>query len=315
MELIRGLHNIRPRHAGCVLSIGNFDGVHRGHQQVLSRLKTVAADYGLPATVMVFEPQPREFFTPEQAPARLTRLRDKAILLSELGIDRLICVPFNARFAAQSADSFINDWLVARLGVRFLAVGDDFRFGHGRKGDFALLCEAGHQHGFTVVNSASFCVDGERVSSTLIRTHLAAGQLAKVRRLLGRPYHLHGRVAHGDEIGRTLNFPTANVLLKRRQVPVSGVFAVRVHGVADTPLWGMANVGRRPTLNGTRQQLEVHIFDFAGDLYGHHIDVELCAAIRSEQKFASLDALRQQLALDKEAAKALLANYNPCSEC
>lgn len=306
MELVRGLHNIRSEHFGCVLSIGNFDGVHRGHQQVLRRLKQVARQYGQVATVMLFEPQPREFFAPDTAPARLTLLRDKCVLLAELGIERLICVPFNAHFAALTAEAFIHEWLVNKLGVKFLAVGDDFRFGQARQGDFALLQQAGVEHGFTVANSDSFCVNGTRVSSTLIREALAQGALTQAEEMLGRPYHIHGRVAHGDEIGRRLGFPTANVLLKRRSVPVQGVYAVLVHGLSERPLPAMANIGHRPTLDRHRQQLEVHIFDFNDDIYGRHIDVELCVALRAEQRFASLDALRQQLVKDKQAAIAWL---------
>lgn len=307
MELVRGIHNIRDRHHGCVLTIGNFDGVHLGHQAVLRQVIDQAKRLNLPSTVMLFEPQPLELFKGEQAPARLTRLRDKYVQLARLGVERLLCVNFNARFAAMTADDFVDRLLVEQLGVKFLVVGDDFRFGAARKGNFSRLVQAGEQYGFDVVNTNSFCVSDMRVSSTAIRQSLACGELQEAAAMLGRPYSINGRVAHGNKLGRTIGFPTANVLLKRRVSPVSGVYAVRVSGIDDEILPGVANVGVRPTVNGVRQQLEVHVFDVAKDLYGKQLEVQLLHKLRDEKKFDSLEQLKQQIENDALAARAWLA--------
>ncbi|EKO3895245.1 bifunctional riboflavin kinase/FAD synthetase [Vibrio metschnikovii] len=306
MELICGIHNIKPHHHGCVLTIGNFDGVHLGHQQVLSQVSQRAKQLNLPSVVMTFEPQPMELFLTSKAPARLTRLRDKFVQLGKLGIDRLLCVNFNHRFANLEAQAFIRDLLVGQLGVKFLVVGDDFCFGQGRKGDFAMLRQAGEQYGFEVVSTQSFCVQQSRVSSTLIREALASDQLATADTMLGRAYSISGRVSHGRKLGRTIGFPTANIPLKRCVSPVSGVYVVEVYGLSTLPLGGVANIGQRPTVNGVRQQLEVHLFDFQGNLYGKQLEVALLHKLRDEQKFASFDALKQQIELDAEAARVWL---------
>ena len=302
MELIRGIHNLRPRHRGCVLTIGNFDGVHLGHQAVLRQLQLKGAELGLPACVMLFEPQPMELFVREGAPARLTRLRDKFLALQALGLDRLLCVRFGHDFANLEPDRFIQEILVARLGVRYLVIGDDFCFGRGRAGDFALLQAAGQRFGFEVVSTQSFCVAEQRVSSTRLREALRGDRLAEVHAMLGEPYTVSGRVAHGDKLGRTIGFPTANVHLKRRVTPVSGVYAVEVVFSGHTH-YGVANVGTRPTVNGHRPQLEVHIFDFSGDLYGRHIRVRLCHKLRDEKKFDSFAALQVQIHQDADTAR------------
>jgi len=304
MELIRGTHNIRPRHHGCVLTIGNFDGVHRGHQALLEQLKQQGQRLGLPVVVMIFEPQPLELFASDSAPARLTRLRDKAKYLAQAGVDSLLCVKFDASFAANTAQKFIVELLVEKLGVKFLTVGDDFRFGAGRQGDFALLQQAGAEYGFDVVSTKTFCEGTQRISSTAIRQALQEDDLAQAETLLGRPFSICGRVIHGDALGRTLGFPTANLPLKRLQSPVKGVYAVDVYGLGDKPYPGVANIGTRPTVAGIRQQLEVHLLDVSLDLYGRHIDVVLRAKLRNEQRFASLDALKQQIANDVVAARA-----------
>ncbi|QCR37216.1 bifunctional riboflavin kinase/FAD synthetase [Nissabacter sp. SGAir0207] len=298
MELIRGIYNLRARHHGCVLTIGNFDGVHRGHRALLEQLKQQGQRLGLPVMVMIFEPQPLELFAADKAPARLTRLRDKAKYLAEAGVDYLLCVKFDPRFAANTAQSFVAELLIEKLGVKFLMVGDDFRFGAGRQGDFALLQKAGAEYGFTVCNTDTFCDDGMRISSTAIRTALKQDDLALAERLLGHPYSISGRVVHGDALGRTIGFPTANLPLKRLVAPVNGVYAVEVLGLGPAPVPGVANIGTRPTVAGVRQQLEVHLLDVAMDLYGRHIDVVLRAKVRDEQRFASLDALKQQIAND-----------------
>ncbi|MEI2266181.1 bifunctional riboflavin kinase/FAD synthetase [Erwinia sp. CGal63] len=303
MKFIRGIHNLREQHRGCVLTIGNFDGVHRGHQALLARLREEGRKRKLPVVVMLFEPQPLELFAADKAPARLTRLREKLRYLQKAGVDAVLCLRFDRRFAAQSAHSFVADLLVDKLDVRFLAVGDDFRFGAGREGDFLLLQKAGHDYGFDVISTQTFCDDGRRISSTAVRQALAADDLPLANALLGHPFSLSGRVVHGDALGRTIGFPTANLPLRRYVSPVKGVYAVEVHGLGDKPLPGVANIGTRPTVAGIRQQLEVHLLDIAIDLYGRHIEVVLCEKIRNEQRFASLDALKEQIARDVVAAR------------
>lgn len=305
VELVRGLHNIRQRHKGCVLTIGKFDGVHLGHQAVLSNLIDKARELSLPATVMVFEPQPEEVFAPDKAPARLSRMRDKYQALRALGVDRLLCIQFNSQFANFSAEHFVEDLLVEKLGIQFLVVGDDFRFGKGRAGDFNMLVEEGQKCGFTVVSTDSFRLRDCRISSTEIRQALADDDFTRAADMLGRPFAITGKVVHGDKKGRTIGFPTANVLLKRCTAPVNGVFAVQVV-VNGQRYAGVANIGKRPTVNGQRSQLEVHLFDFKGDLYGQFISVELQAKLRNEARFESFAQLQQQIELDARQARALL---------
>ncbi len=310
MELIRGIHNIKAHHKGCVLTIGNFDGVHLGHMKVLAQVAEQAKQRNLPATIMIFEPQPLELFAGDKAPARLSRLRDKYVQLSKLKADRLLCVNFNRHFAERSADAFIRDLLVKRLGVKFLVVGDDFRFGKDRSGNFDTLKQAGCQHGFDVVSTQSFCVQEQRVSSTAIRQALAQDNLAEAGMLLGRAYSISGRVVHGRKLGRTIGFPTANIPLKRCVSPVSGVYVVQAHGLRGKPLSGVANIGQRPTVNGVRQQLEVHLFDFNENLYGKQLEVSLLKKLRDEKRFDSLEALQKQIESDAEAAKMWLLQLN-----
>ncbi|KFI09318.1 bifunctional riboflavin kinase/FAD synthetase [Vibrio coralliilyticus] len=310
MELIRGIHNIKAHHSGCVLTIGNFDGVHLGHQAVLRQVSEQAAKLGLPATVMTFEPQPLELFAKEKAPARLTRLRDKFVQLSKLNIERLLCVNFNKRFANQTPDEFISDLLVKRLGVKFLVVGDDFCFGKGRKGNFKMLKEAGEKYGFEVVSTQSFCLEQLRVSSTAIRKALASDELNSAAEMQGRDYSISGRVSHGRKLGRTIGFPTANIPLKRCVSPVSGVYVVEALGLGGKPIGGVANIGNRPTVNGVRQQLEVHLFDFQANLYGKQLEIVLLHKLRDEHKFDSFEALKQQIELDAEAARVWLRQRN-----
>ena len=305
VELIRGLHNIRDKHRGCVLTIGKFDGVHLGHQAVLSQVVEKANELGLPSTVMVFEPQPEELFTPEQAPARLSLLRDKYTQLKALGIDRLLCVKFDRHFAAFSATEFVEGLLVDKLGIKYLVVGDDFRFGKGRVGDFATLVEEGAKCQFDVVSTQSFRLEDCRISSTEVRDALSNDDFTLAQQMLGRPFTIAGKVLHGDKRGRTIGFPTANVLLKRCKAPINGVFAVTVT-VADKIYSGVANIGHRPTVNGQRSQLEVHIFDFNDDVYGQFISVALVSKIRQEMKFDSFELLHQQIQKDALTAKTLL---------
>ncbi|MDC8832730.1 bifunctional riboflavin kinase/FAD synthetase [Alteromonas gilva] len=307
MELIRGLNNLKAHHHGCVLTIGKFDGVHLGHQAVLDSVIKQARRLSLPATVMVFEPHPEEVFTPHSAPARISPLAEKYQLLKAQGVDRLLCVRFNAAFAAQSADTFIEQLLVQKLGVKFLVVGDDFRFGKGRTGDFDRLQQAGEKYGFELVSTQSYRMADCRISSTAVREALADGNFSLAHNMLGRAFFISGRVIHGEKKGRTIGFPTANVLLNRCQTPITGVFAVKLN-IAGSYYTGVANIGSRPTVNGQRKQLEVHIFDFEGSLYGQRIQVMPVAKIRDEKRFDGLDALRQQIARDVEQAQQVLMN-------
>ena len=307
MELIRGLHNLRPRHRGCVATIGNFDGVHVGHQAVLGQLAEQGARMGVPTTVVTFEPHPREYFSRGGVPPRLTRFRDKVQVLQRYSVDRLVVLHFNRALAAMNAELFIQRLLVDGLAVRYLVVGDDFRFGWERRGDLALLKAAGARFSFPVINMYSFVMDGGRVSSTRVRDALAAGDVATAEKLLGRCYRMAGRVARGDQRGRLLGFPTANIFLHRRAVPVQGVFAVEMFGIENEPVPGVANVGTRPTVDGTRSLLEVHLLDFNGDIYGRHVEVDFLHKIRDERRFESLEALKDQIGLDVVAARAYFA--------
>lgn len=282
-----------------MLAIGNFDGLHLGHRALLERLTATARQHGLPSAVMTFEPHPRELFTPDQAPARLTSLREKLSLLEACGIDEVFMLHFSRKLAGLSADDFIDRILVQGLGVRHLIIGDDFRFGKGRGGDFALLHGAGQRHGFGVEAMHTIEIDGERVSSSAVREALAAGDLEHAARLLGRPYCISGRVVHGDKIGRKLGWPTANIQLKRKRVALTGVFAATVSGIDKRHLPGAASLGVRPTLGlGLRPVLEVHLFDFDQEIYGAHVTVHLLHKFRDEMKFDSFEALTAQIARD-----------------
>ncbi|WP_457913877.1 bifunctional riboflavin kinase/FAD synthetase [Candidatus Gillettellia adelgis] len=307
MQLIRGIHNLHTHHHGCVLTIGNFDGVHQGHQEVLKKLKKVGRSLDLPTMVMIFEPQPLEVFKTHQVPARLMCLRDKVKYLVKAEIDYLLCVKFDAGFAANTAQAFINELLVKKLGIKLLIVGDDFHFGAGHQGDFALLQQAGEEYGFQVISITTICASGLRVSSTAIRYALNSDDLLLAGSLLGHPYSISGRVVHGNALGRTIGFPTANLPLKGLVSPVKGVYAVDVYGVQPNPLPGVANIGTRPTLSGVCQQLEVHLLDVTMDLYGNHIDVVFQRKLRNEKRFISLDALKKQIADDIVMVRQFLA--------
>jgi len=304
MQLVRGLHNLLPLTQGCVATIGNFDGVHRGHQAILARLRERAIELGVPSCVVIFEPQPREFFAPDTAPARLTRLREKLELLAGQGVDRVLCLAFNRRLRELSADEFVHQVLVDGLRVKHLEIGDDFRFGAGRSGDFDFLVRAGEQYAFTVEAALTVELDGERVSSTRVRQALQAGELELAGRLLGRPYALGGCVLHGQKLARQLGTPTANVQLKRRKPPLCGVFLVSVLHQGRR-YQGVANIGQRPTVAGDGSpHLEVHLLDFAGDLYGQRLTVEFHHKLRDEQRLASMEALKTAIDADVAAARA-----------
>ncbi|MDH4570662.1 bifunctional riboflavin kinase/FAD synthetase [Pseudomonas sp. BN414] len=304
MQLVRGLHNLRPQHRGCVATIGNFDGVHRGHQAILKRLRERAAELGLPTCVVIFEPQPREYFGPDTAPVRLTRLRDKLELLAREGVDRVLCLAFNHRLRELSAAEFVHAVLVEGLGAKHLEIGDDFRFGCDRAGDFDFLLQAGEAEGFSVEAAATVELDGLRVSSTRVRQALADGDFGLAERLLGRPFTITGRVLHGQKLGRQLGTPTANVQLKRRRVPLNGVYLVSVE-LEGRQLPGVANIGVRPSVKGDgRAHLEVHLLDYSADLYDRRISVTFHHKLRDEQRFASLEALKSAIDADVAAARA-----------
>jgi riboflavin kinase / FMN adenylyltransferase len=302
MRVFRG--HTRPVPTPVVLAIGNFDGVHLGHAALVKCLTEAALRLGLPPTVLTFEPHPREFFSPDSAPARLSTLREKLELLAESGISQVMISRFNAAFAQLTADEFIEQVLVAGLRVRHLIIGDDFRFGRGRTGDFQHLQAAGERFGFSVEAMGSVTVGDERVSSSGVRRALARGDMEHASRLLGRPYIIDGQVTHGDKIGRQLGFATANLRIKHNPLPMTGVFAVEVSGLGPQPLPGVANLGIRPTVGGTRPLLEVHLFDFNRDIYGAHISVRFVHKLRDEQRFPNFDALKAQIAADAAAARA-----------
>lgn len=310
MKLIRSILHLTPAHRGCVLAIGNFDGVHRGHQALLLALREKAQTYQLPVIVMIFEPQPLELFAGEQAPARLMRLREKLLYLAQYGVDTVLCIRFNHHFASMTAQQFIDEFLIKQLAVKVLSIGDDFRFGSKRTGDVHLLQQAGHEHGFDVMQSPALCDNGIRISSTAIRQALKEDNLALAERLLGHRFMICGRVVHGNELGRTLGFPTANLPLRHQVCPIQGIFAVQVEGISDHPLPAVANIGTRPTICGVQRQLEVHIMDFNMNLYGRHIEVVLRKKLRNEQRFSSLEALRAQIANDAQAAREFFRQTN-----
>lgn len=307
MELIRGLHNIRPRHHGCVATIGAFDGLHYGHQAVLQHLLKKAKELNVPSTVVTLEPLPREYFAPTKAPARIMSFREKFEGLRAMGVDRVLRVPFNEKTSRIPARDFIQDVFVKGLGIRYIITGDDLRFGHEQEGDFALLREEGAKSNFQVESTQTLTIAGERVSSTRLRQALENADFTLAEQLLGRPYSISGRVIVGKQLGRTLNTPTANVQLHRIRAAMSGVYAVQVCGVADKPVWGVANVGVRPTLDDGLQKaiLEVHLIDFEKDIYGEHIHVFFRKKIREEKKFLSLDELKQNIAADIKITQQL----------
>jgi riboflavin kinase/FMN adenylyltransferase len=291
---------------GSVVCIGAFDGLHLGHRALVRHAVARARDLGVASVALGFEPLPREFFAVDAPPPRLTLPRQKIEGLRALGIDVIGLLRFNARLAAMSAADFVRVVLVERLRAREIWVGPDFRFGHGREGDLVLLRQLGLQYGFTAHAIDPVTVDGERVSSTRIRHALAAGDFATATRLLGRPYSIGGRVVRGNQLGRTLGFPTANLRFGGKQPALSGIFATRVRGVASGPMPAVASFGTRPTVAGTVPLLEAHLFDFDGDLYGRHIDVEFVARLRDEQHFADLPSLVAQMRIDAAQARQRL---------
>lgn len=311
MKLIRGLHNLsESRLSQSAVTIGAFDGVHRGHQEVLAHLKREADARSLATTVITFEPLPGEFLFPDRAPPRLMTFREKFTALADQGIDNLLCLRFNNRLRMMSPRAFVEDIFVEGLNARYIAFGDDFRFGKDRAGDLDFTQSLAQEFDYEVVPTSTFDMAGERVSSTRIRETLLEADFSKAADLLGKPFKLSGKVLKGKQLGRTIGSPTANIALKRVKSPLHGVYAVRVSGGGLNSAAGVANVGVRPTVNdGTLANLEVHLFDFDGDLYGERLSVEFMTKLRDEKKFESLDALKAAIAADQQAARSWHASH------
>lgn len=301
-RLIRGMAPLSHWQGQSVATIGNFDGVHLGHQTLIAELLGKAREFQLPSVVILFEPQPLEYFQASAAPLRLQHFTEKFMDLQALGVDCVCCLHFNHAFSQISAADFVKDILVDRLQIRYLSVGDDFRFGRGRQGDFRFLQQCSQQFGFSLASQATINVNGERVSSTRVRENLLAGRLDQVQQLLGHPYMLYGRVNYGQQMGRTIGFPTINLPMNRRRCLVKGVYAVGVEWRGQR-FSGVANVGSRPTVGGSGLILEVHLFDFNQSIYGERVRVSLLKKLREEQRFESFDALKQQIARDVEQAR------------
>lgn len=307
MEIINGLHNLRPRHRGCVLTVGNFDGVHRGHRALIEALCNKAQALSVPSMLMTFEPQPREFFAGEKLPARLTRFREKVHLLKQTGLDRLLCLPFNEGTANIEADWFAGEFTADKVDAKHVLIGDDFRFGRGREGGYALFQKYGDKFGYKVSAMSTLLQGQQRISSTLIRQTLAAGDFPAAAQMLGHEYFIMGRVVYGRQLGRQLEVPTANIRLQRYRAALEGVYCVTVEGIGDEVRQGIANIGVRPTVDGKEPLLEVHVFDYAGDLYGDLIKVTFKQKLRDEQAFESIDALKTQIGADLRQARQWFA--------
>ncbi|HSR62498.1 MAG TPA: bifunctional riboflavin kinase/FAD synthetase [Gammaproteobacteria bacterium] len=303
MELIRCRHNISERHHGCVVSIGNFDGVHRGHQDIIGQLKQAAISFRMPVTIILFEPQPQEYFLPDRAPARLMRLRDKVRCLDYYGVDRVVCLRFDSELADLAPEDFVRDVLVRELGVGYVAVGDDFRFGRDRGGDFSLLEKLGKENSFRVERTEIAKFRERRVSSSWIREAFAEGNVPLATRLLGHPYTISGRIIHGDKKGRELGYPTINLNLHRLQSPVTGIFVSRVHDLIPAPVNAVTSIGTRPVFDGKQVLLESHLLDFDETVYGRYVRVELLEQIRHEQDFTNIDELTRQIGRDIKVAR------------
>jgi riboflavin kinase / FMN adenylyltransferase len=306
VELIRGLYNLRAQHRGCVLTIGAFDGIHLGHQEMIRVLRDRAARHRLPAALLSFEPTPREFFAKGVPPARLTRFREKFEALQRYGVDRFVCLRFNEGVRCLGRDEFVSEVLVKALGVHHIVVGHDFRFGRDNAGDVVSLRALAASGNFEVTEVPPFVVNGERVSSSLVREALNAGDMPRATQLLGRPYRMTGKVIHGEKLGRKLGFPTANLRLHRRATPLAGIFAIRVSGGGLNNAPGVASLGTRPAVNGKELLLEAHVFDFDGNLYRRPLHVDFIAFLRAERWFADMDELTAQINRDAQQAREIL---------
>lgn len=307
-KLIRSTYNVTPAQQGGVITIGNFDGVHVGHQALISAVVNEARARKVPALAVTFEPHPFEFFSQDQLTIpRITRLREKFTAIHDCGLENILILPFNQQLAQLTASEFLSR-LQAVLKPQHIIIGDDFRFGYKRQGDFKLIQEMGAELGFTVAAMPTFEVEGERVSSTRVRKALAEGDHDLVKRLLGHPYTMLGRVRFGDQRGRQFGFPTANIYLHRQLTPVKGVYTVLMHGVGIKPMPGVANIGVRPTVDGTRTLLEVHLLDFNQEIYGRYVKVEFCKKLRDEMRYPNVDLLIAQIAIDVEMAREYFKN-------
>lgn len=302
MELWRGLRPPRPSYRGAIVTIGSFDGIHRGHQALIEASCAEARQRRRSAVMLSFEPMPREFLQRNDPPARLTNFRERWRALARSGLDALWLLRFDERLRNLSGEAFVAI-LTQHLAVSVVVVGHDFRFGRDGGADVDLLRRAGRRDGFEVKVIEPVQLDEERVSSSALRAALAAGDLPRAARLLGRPYSLIGRVARGDQLGRTLGFPTANIRLKRRRIPLWGIYAVRVHGLGGQPWGGVASLGTRPTVGGQEPLLETHLLDWSGDLYGRELEIEFVAHLREERRFESLEAMRLQMHIDVAQAR------------
>jgi len=308
MKLIRGIYQIQ-QHSPCVATIGNFDGLHLGHRKILDQVKDEAGRLKCPTTVISFEPLPTEFFSKKFAkelPGRIYPYGDKARILEELGIDEFVCLDFSTELSEMEPEDFIKEILLERLNIKHLVIGDDFRFGKQRRGDYAMLCEIGKQFGMEVSNTATVEQTGKRVSSTRIREYLGKGDLSEANLLLVDAYQLSGEIMHGDKRGRTIGFPTLNISLPEDIVAARGAYAVKVHGLADGALKGVANIGNRPTVSGAETRLETHVFDFDEQVYGKQACIELVSFLRAEKKFDSFDDLMAQITRDSQRAREVL---------
>ncbi len=323
MELIRSLHNLRDHHQKCVATIGNFDGIHLGHQAIISQLKEIAGKHDLPTVIITFEPQPQEYFSPGDAPARLTRLREKIEEMERLSVDRLICLRFNSELASLSPRDFVKRLLIEGLDIRHLVVGDDFRFGKDRQGDYATLEKMADEFGYQLEHTNTCSFAGERISSTRIRQALANDDLILARELLGREYAISGRVVHGDKRGKSLGFPTANMELHRLHSPVAGIYVTRVHvtldhgggqGIVESNYPAVTSIGTRPMFDGEGMRLETHILDFDETLYTKHIRVVFLKKLRPEKKFSNVDDLIKAIETDIENARLYFAKNSLITE-
>jgi riboflavin kinase/FMN adenylyltransferase len=310
MDFVRGLHNLRPRHRGCVLTIGAFDGIHRGHQEMIRMLRERAREHSLPGVVLSFEPTPREYFAKGAPPPRLTRFRERFDALSAYGVDRFVCVRFDERMRQMSQEQFVDGVLVEALGIKHIVVGSDFRFARDNNGSVATLHAVGPGKGFGVSVVPPFEVDGERVSSSLVREVLETGDVQRAAKYLGRPYRITGKVIAGQKLGRTLGYPTANLRLHRRATPVAGIFAVRASGGGLKNAPAVASLGTRPAVNGKELLLEIHVFDYSGDLYRRYLHVDFVERLRDELWFPSMDALVEQMDKDAALAREILARVD-----
>jgi riboflavin kinase/FMN adenylyltransferase len=308
MEYVRGLQGLKAGHRGAAITVGSFDGIHLGHGALIARACALANQAGKPAMMLTFEPLPREYLVAQDPPARLTDFRERWRVLERSDLAYLCVLRFDEKLRSLSGEQFVS-LLTERFAASAVVVGQDFRFGRGGAGSVALLSAAADAGKFALELVPSVCVDDVRVSSSGVRAALAAGNFAAARDLLGRAYEMRGRVVYGQQLGRRLGYPTANLRMRRRKLPFTGIFAVKVRGVDDayTPRAGVASLGYRPTIGGTEPLLEAHVFDFDGSLYGRELDVEFVAKIRDEEKFASLDTLVQQMHLDAAEARRLLS--------